>query len=131
MPMLERQQWEAEELSKPVDFSVCKIDPAPFQLVEGSSLLKTHSFFAMIGINYAYVTSKSRLVGVVGVKELRKVIADLNTGKPPPQRSKKHSKDAGADRASKSSGDKSKDVNLINLMDPGDKSLGEGKPTDV
>lgn len=38
----EQQRWEEEEeeLYKKVDFSVCHIDPAPFQLVERTSLLK-------------------------------------------------------------------------------------------
>lgn len=36
----EQRRWEEEELSKEVDFSKCHIDPAPFQLVERTSLLK-------------------------------------------------------------------------------------------
>ena len=33
-------QWERELLQKTVDYSNCQIDPAPFQLVERTSLLK-------------------------------------------------------------------------------------------
>ncbi len=32
--------WEAQEMARPVDFSVIRIDPAPFQLVEKTSILK-------------------------------------------------------------------------------------------
>ena len=45
----EQQEWEADEMEKPVDFSQLKIDPAPFQLPEKSSLLKVHSLFSMLG----------------------------------------------------------------------------------
>ena len=36
----EQREWEKQEMEKPVDFSELHIDPAPFQLVEKSSLLK-------------------------------------------------------------------------------------------
>ena len=45
----EQKDWEAEEMEKSVDFSQIKIDPAPFQLPEKSSLLKVHSLFSMLG----------------------------------------------------------------------------------
>ena len=67
-------------MEKPVDFSELHIDPAPFQLVEKSSLLKVHSLFSMLGVNHAYVTTIGRLIGVVGLKELRKAIEDANSG---------------------------------------------------
>lgn len=54
-----------------VDFSRCHIDPAPFQLVERTSLLKVHSLFSMVGVNHAYVTAIGRLVGVVALKEVQ------------------------------------------------------------
>ncbi|KAI4454529.1 chloride channel protein 2 [Holotrichia oblita] len=76
--------WESEQLQAPVDFSKCHIDPAPFQLVERTSLLKVHSIFSMVGVNHAYVTAIGRLVGVVGLKELRKAIEDVNSGNIPP-----------------------------------------------
>lgn len=62
--------WEESEMALEVDFSVCHIDPAPFQLVERTSLLKVHSLFSMVGVNHAYVTAIGRLVGVVALKEV-------------------------------------------------------------
>lgn len=76
--------WEEEQMQQPVDFSACHIDPAPFQLVERTSLLKVHSLFSMVGVNIAYVTAIGKLVGVVGLKELRKAIEDANSGNLPP-----------------------------------------------
>ncbi len=58
----------------------CHIDPAPFQLVEKTSLLKVHSLFSMLGVNHAYVTAIGRLIGVVGLKELRTAIEEANSG---------------------------------------------------
>uniref|UniRef100_A0A8C2E3H8 Chloride channel 2c n=1 Tax=Cyprinus carpio TaxID=7962 RepID=A0A8C2E3H8_CYPCA len=52
----------------------CKIDPAPFQLVEHTSLHKTHTMFSVLNLDYAYVTSIGRLVGAVSLKELREAI---------------------------------------------------------
>lgn len=66
-----------------VDFGSVRIDPAPFQLVERTSLLKVHSLFSMLAINFAYVTSIGKLVGVVTLEELRKAIEEANSGKPP------------------------------------------------
>ena len=34
----------------------------------------------MLGVNHAYVTAIGRLIGVVGLKELRKSIEDANSG---------------------------------------------------
>lgn len=53
-----------------MDFTRCHIDPAPFQLVERTSLLRVHSMFSMLGINHAYVTAIGRLIGVVALKEV-------------------------------------------------------------
>ena len=33
-------RWEAEQLSCKLDFDECQVDPAPFQLVEKTSLYK-------------------------------------------------------------------------------------------
>lgn len=68
-------------MQEQVNFSDCRIDPAPFQLVERTSLLKVHSTFSMLGVEVAYVTNIGKLVGVVGLKELRKAIEDANSGK--------------------------------------------------
>ncbi|XP_018904088.2 chloride channel protein 2 isoform X2 [Bemisia tabaci] len=81
----DQKQWEEEEMRQLVNFSDCHIDPAPFQLVEKTSLLKVHSIFSLIGINQAYVTAIGQLVGVVGMKELRKAIEDSNSGAFPHQ----------------------------------------------
>ncbi|KAK9539236.1 hypothetical protein VZT92_004354 [Zoarces viviparus] len=67
-------EWEEQQLDEPVDFKNCKIDPAPFQLVEQTSLHKTHTIFSLLGLDHAYVTSMGRLVGVVSLRELRKAI---------------------------------------------------------
>merc|ERR1719264_1916708 len=80
MSVRERREWEQEEMESRVDFSNCHVDPAPFQLVEKSSLLKVHSLFSMLGVNHAYVTAIGRLIGVVALKELRKAIEDANSG---------------------------------------------------
>ncbi|KAH8312287.1 hypothetical protein KR044_010084 [Drosophila immigrans] len=77
----DQKQWELEEMLKPIDLEKAQIhiDPSPFQLVERTSILKVHSLFSMVGINHAYVTKIGRLVGVVGLKELRKAIEDINS----------------------------------------------------
>ncbi|XP_036675557.3 chloride channel protein 2 isoform X7 [Drosophila suzukii] len=77
----DQKQWELEEMLKPIDLEKANvhIDPSPFQLVERTSILKVHSLFSMVGINHAYVTKIGRLVGVVGLKELRKAIEDINS----------------------------------------------------
>uniref|UniRef100_A0A8C2AWD6 Chloride channel, voltage-sensitive 2a n=1 Tax=Cyprinus carpio TaxID=7962 RepID=A0A8C2AWD6_CYPCA len=67
-------EWEEQQLEEAVNFNNCKIDPAPFQLVERTSLHKTHTIFSLLGLDHAYVTSTGRLVGVVSLKELRKAI---------------------------------------------------------
>jgi len=67
----DQKQWEEEEMNKGVNFDKCHIDPAPFQLVEKTSLLKVHSLFSMVGVNHAYVTTIGRLIGVVALKEVR------------------------------------------------------------
>uniref|UniRef100_A0A8C7D1N1 Chloride voltage-gated channel 1 n=1 Tax=Oncorhynchus kisutch TaxID=8019 RepID=A0A8C7D1N1_ONCKI len=48
-----------------------RIDPSPFQLVERTSLHKTHTLFSLLGLSHAYVTSIGKLVGVVALKEVR------------------------------------------------------------
>uniref|UniRef100_A0A8C5AQJ4 Chloride voltage-gated channel 2 n=1 Tax=Gadus morhua TaxID=8049 RepID=A0A8C5AQJ4_GADMO len=64
-------EWEEQQLDEQVNFSNCKIDPAPFQLVERTSLHKTHTIFSLLGLDHAYVTSIGRLIGVVSLKEVR------------------------------------------------------------
>ena len=40
---------EQEQLNLRVDFSNCPIDPTPFQLMEGTSLIKAHNLFSLLG----------------------------------------------------------------------------------
>ncbi|KAK2577238.1 hypothetical protein KPH14_003384 [Odynerus spinipes] len=86
----DQKRWEESEMALEVDFSRCHIDPAPFQLVERTSLLKVHSLFSMVGVNHAYVTAIGRLVGVVALKELRKAIEDANAGILPMHQQESH-----------------------------------------
>ena len=51
-------------------FPFLQIDPAPFQLVEQTSLIKVHSLFSMLQLNHTYVTSIGKLVGVVSIKDV-------------------------------------------------------------
>jgi chloride channel protein 2 len=66
----EQLAWEEEQLNMQVDLSSCQLDPAPFQLVEHTSLIKVHSLFSMLQLNMAYVTSVGRLAGVVTLKDV-------------------------------------------------------------
>uniref|UniRef100_A0A7N6A158 Chloride channel protein n=1 Tax=Anabas testudineus TaxID=64144 RepID=A0A7N6A158_ANATE len=66
--------WEEAELDKPINMEHTRIDPSPFQLVERTSLHKTHTLFSLLGLSHAYVTSIGKLVGVVALKELQKAI---------------------------------------------------------
>ena len=43
MSLEDQHEWEEQEMMHDVDFPKCHIDPAPFQLVEKSSLLKVNS----------------------------------------------------------------------------------------
>ena len=43
MSLEDQHEWEEQEMMHDVDFLKCHIDPAPFQLVEKSSLLKVNS----------------------------------------------------------------------------------------
>ncbi|XP_028298678.1 chloride channel protein 1a [Gouania willdenowi] len=70
----EIQAWEEAEMEKPMDIDEIQIDASPFQLVERTSLHKTHTLFSLLGLSHAYVTSIGKLVGVVALKELQKAI---------------------------------------------------------
>ncbi|EFO19065.2 CBS domain-containing protein [Loa loa] len=76
----ERQIWERQQLSKEIDYSYTTIDPAPFQLVEDTSLYKVHSIFSLLGIRRAYVTKCGVLVGVVAAKEITSAIERIQAG---------------------------------------------------
>ncbi|XP_067307516.1 chloride channel protein 2c isoform X3 [Pseudorasbora parva] len=81
MTLGEIEEWEEQQLDEQVNFNNCKIDPAPFQLVERTSLHKTHTIFSLLGLDHAYVTSIGRLIGVVSLRELRKAIEGSMTVK--------------------------------------------------
>ncbi|KFO89255.1 Chloride channel protein 1, partial [Buceros rhinoceros silvestris] len=66
--------WEQEELDKTVCFDSCHVDPSPFQLVERTSLHKTHTLFSLLGLSHAYITSMGKLRGVLALEELQKAI---------------------------------------------------------
>ncbi|XP_071998469.1 chloride channel protein 2 isoform X1 [Engystomops pustulosus] len=74
-------EWEELQLDEPINFNNCKIDPAPFQLVERTSLHKAHTVFSLLGMDHAYVTSIGRLIGMVTLRELRKAIEGSVTAK--------------------------------------------------
>ncbi|XP_035306711.1 chloride channel protein 1 [Cricetulus griseus] len=70
----EIEAWEREQLSQPVCFDYCCIDQSPFQLVEQTTLHKTHTLFSLLGLHLAYVTSMGKLRGVLALEELQKAI---------------------------------------------------------
>jgi len=53
-----------------VELSECQIDPAPFQLVEKTSLYKVHKLFCLLNLTHAYVTTLGQLVGIVSLNEV-------------------------------------------------------------
>lgn len=67
-------QWELELLMEQVDFTECQIDPAPFQLVEKTSLYKVHKLFCLLNLTHAYVTTLGQLVGIVSLNEVREAV---------------------------------------------------------
>ncbi|KAM9324570.1 chloride channel protein 1 [Gastrophryne carolinensis] len=70
----EIEAWETQELGKIASFDSCLIDPSPFQMVERTSLHKTHTLFSLLGISQAYITNGGKLRGVIALKELQKAI---------------------------------------------------------
>uniref|UniRef100_A0A8C1SC80 Chloride channel, voltage-sensitive 1a n=1 Tax=Cyprinus carpio TaxID=7962 RepID=A0A8C1SC80_CYPCA len=66
----EIKSWEETEMDKPLEIDQIRIDPSPFQLVERTSLHKTHTLFSLLGLSHAYVTNTGKLVGVVALKEV-------------------------------------------------------------
>ncbi|XP_045915513.1 chloride channel protein 1a [Micropterus dolomieu] len=70
----EIKAWEEAEMDTPMEIDEIRVDPSPFQLVERTSLHKTHTLFSLLGLSHAYVTSIGKLVGVVALKELQKAI---------------------------------------------------------
>ncbi|CAI4221421.1 unnamed protein product [Auanema sp. JU1783] len=74
VPTLARR---SEILASKLDLDDVAIDPAPFQLVRGTSLYKVHTLFSLLALNHAYVTERGRLVGVVALKELREAFNNI------------------------------------------------------
>uniref|UniRef100_A0A672PCZ6 Chloride channel protein 1-like n=1 Tax=Sinocyclocheilus grahami TaxID=75366 RepID=A0A672PCZ6_SINGR len=70
----ENEDDKETEMDKPLEIDQIRIDPSPFQLVERTSLHKTHTLFSLLGLSHAYVTNTGKLVGVVALKELQKAI---------------------------------------------------------
>jgi hypothetical protein len=68
--LLQRTDWETQQLEMIIDLADVEIDPAPFQLVEQTSIYKTHGLFQFLGLNRAYVTNYGQLVGVVSLREV-------------------------------------------------------------
>lgn len=69
----------------PVDFNKVRIDPAPFQLIERTSLIKVHTMFNITGIQIAFVTKLGRLVGLVGLNDLKEAVEKAKAGKLKPR----------------------------------------------
>lgn len=82
MSPLDQKHWEQSQLNESIDFDYehIEIDPSPFQLVEKTPISKVHRLFTILSLRRAYVTQLGRLVGVVGLKELRSAIEDSNNG---------------------------------------------------
>lgn len=79
-PNVENLDWKVHELSQPINFEDCYIDPAPFQFSVKTSLYKVHWLFSLLSLHHAYVTDGGRLVGIVSMDEVRKAIQGfLNT----------------------------------------------------
>lgn len=72
-----RYKGKKKQLSDYVDFNKLDVDPAPFQLVENSSLYKVHFLFSLLGLNRAYVTNCGKLVGVVALKEVNNFLINF------------------------------------------------------
>ncbi|CAG9529790.1 unnamed protein product [Cercopithifilaria johnstoni] len=64
-------------LQHPINLDEIAIDPAPFQLVLGTSLYRVHTLFSLLGLNHAYITNRGELMGVISIKELRNALANI------------------------------------------------------
>uniref|UniRef100_A0A8C6NZA8 Chloride channel, voltage-sensitive 1a n=1 Tax=Nothobranchius furzeri TaxID=105023 RepID=A0A8C6NZA8_NOTFU len=81
--MPEIRAWEEAEMDLAMEMDEIRVDPSPFQLVERTSLQKTHTLFSLLGLSHAYVTSIGKLVGVVALKEVRLFISQPQFFPPP------------------------------------------------
>ncbi len=82
MSLRDQKRWEISQLNESINFDTesITIDPSPFQLVEKTPISKAQRLFTMLSVRRAYVTQLGSLVGVVGLKELRSAIEDINNG---------------------------------------------------
>uniref|UniRef100_A0A8C1SBY2 Chloride channel, voltage-sensitive 1a n=1 Tax=Cyprinus carpio TaxID=7962 RepID=A0A8C1SBY2_CYPCA len=69
-PLVDSKGNVTQAMDKPLEIDQIRIDPSPFQLVERTSLHKTHTLFSLLGLSHAYVTNTGKLVGVVALKEV-------------------------------------------------------------
>src|SRR5690606_24976002 len=60
-----------------------RVDASPFQLVGRTSLFKVHTLFALLGLTYAFVTSRGRVIGIVTLPRLRDAILGEVGGRAP------------------------------------------------
>ena len=61
-----------------IDLDSVGLDYSPAQLVEAATLHDIHTMFTLLGVHLAYVTRTGKLVGVIGVQELRRGIDVAN-----------------------------------------------------
>ncbi|PAV83230.1 hypothetical protein WR25_14495 [Diploscapter pachys] len=65
----ERAEWENEVRQIEISILPEMVDPAPFQIVDNTSLFKIHSLFSLLSLKRTYVTSNGKLVGIIGLDE--------------------------------------------------------------
>lgn len=65
---------ENELLAETIPIDDVQVDPAPFQLVEETSLYKAHSLFALLGLSHSFVTKNGKLVGVVTLEDVSRQV---------------------------------------------------------
>uniref|UniRef100_A0A5S6QBQ2 Chloride channel protein n=1 Tax=Trichuris muris TaxID=70415 RepID=A0A5S6QBQ2_TRIMR len=70
----QQHESEIQRLNDVPDYKSIALDSAPFQLVEYSSLFKTHAVFSLLNLQRAYVTSRGRLIGLVTLQKLREAV---------------------------------------------------------
>jgi CBS domain-containing protein len=76
-------EWEDYELSQTIDFTRCRVNNAPFQIVSKMSLYQLHSLFSLLRLHHALVMSRGRLVGIISLTEVRAAIqGEVDTGFP-------------------------------------------------
>lgn len=82
MSQNDQMRWEASQLNETInfDYEAVEIDLAPFQLVEKTPITIVHRIFTVLSLRRAYVTKLGRLIGVVGLDELRRAIESANNG---------------------------------------------------